>query len=251
MLDCEKLLQDLSPFHDSIILVGGWVPYVYMRDLWKQDIPNVRMTKDIDVAIRSGMKYQVRIQDVLAKKGYPMKHAELGLLKPYQFILRLEKQDIKIDFLGDIAEEGLLRKCVLGDEVIFNTFNGFNFVLTDPVEIKTGWGKFYVPRPERYLAFKGNVFLEEPVKRQRDIAMVYFCFSRCRKKDDLESSLKNIGSEPLVRSVVKGLKTVFKHSGSPVVLNIRNSLSTFGFYDADEEIYEEMKRFIRCCEGSL
>lgn len=251
MLDCEKVLQDLAAFQDSIVLVGGWVPYVYMRDLWKQDIPNVRMTKDIDVAIRSGRKYQVSIQNVLAKKGYPMKHAELGQLKPYQFVLRLEKQDIKIDFLGDVAEEGPLRKCVLGEEVIFNTFEGFNFVLIKPVEIKADWGKFYVPRPERYLAFKANVFLEEPIKRQRDIVMVYFCFSRCRRKDELESGLKNISSEPLVKSVAKGLETVFKHSGSPAVLNIRNSLAAFGFYDAEEEIYGEMERFMSCCEGNL
>ena len=33
-----KVIDDLAPFLDSLVLVGGWVPFLYRNYLWKEEI---------------------------------------------------------------------------------------------------------------------------------------------------------------------------------------------------------------------
>ena len=247
MFDYERVLRDLSPFYQSVVLVGGWAPYIYMRYLWNQDVPNVRMTTDVDIGILAGEKYEKHIQEVFLEKGYSVKHVSTGHRWPYQFVLPLEGRELKIDFIGDSNSAKQIQRQILGEEVILNLFDDFNFLLSDLLYIQTEWGKFYVPRPERYLIYKVISFLDEPAGRQRDVMMFYFCFSRCRKRAELELALKSFCKEALVKKVVKGLKLKFKHESSPAVLEIRKSLAPFGFYDTEAEIFNEMKAFIKCC----
>ena len=77
--------------------------------------------------------------------------------------------------------------------------------------------------------------------------MLYFCFSRCRKRAELEVSLKSLCKERLAKRAVKGLKLRLTHESSSAVLEIRKSLAPFGFYDTEAEIFNEMKAFIKCC----
>lgn len=46
-----KVIDDLNDFLPYLVLVGGWVPYVYAKYIWR-DVPNVAVTtSDIDFGV--------------------------------------------------------------------------------------------------------------------------------------------------------------------------------------------------------
>lgn len=46
-----KVINDLADFLPYLVLVGGWVPYIYARYMWK-DVPNIAVTTgDIDFGV--------------------------------------------------------------------------------------------------------------------------------------------------------------------------------------------------------
>ena len=46
-----KVIDDLVDFLPYLVLVGGWVPYIYARYIWK-NVPNLAVTtSDIDFGV--------------------------------------------------------------------------------------------------------------------------------------------------------------------------------------------------------
>jgi len=48
-----KVINDLADFLPYLVLVGGWVPYIYAKYVWK-NVPNLTVTTtDIDFGVYS------------------------------------------------------------------------------------------------------------------------------------------------------------------------------------------------------
>ncbi len=46
-----KVLDDLADFLPYLVLVGGWVPYIYAKHIWK-NVPTLAVTTvDIDLGV--------------------------------------------------------------------------------------------------------------------------------------------------------------------------------------------------------
>lgn len=46
-----KVVNDLADFLPYLVLVGGWVPYIYAKYIWK-NVPNLAVTTaDIDFGV--------------------------------------------------------------------------------------------------------------------------------------------------------------------------------------------------------
>lgn len=51
-----KVITDLRPYLHQLILVGGWVPYVYQKIVWKNIIASPHYTTDVDFGIPNDCK---------------------------------------------------------------------------------------------------------------------------------------------------------------------------------------------------
>ena len=47
-----KVLEDLRDYLPYLVLIGGWVPYIYRNYLWKGEVDKPYLTADIDIGIR-------------------------------------------------------------------------------------------------------------------------------------------------------------------------------------------------------
>ena len=54
------VLDDLSEYVESLVIVGGWVPYIYAKYIWEDPHPAIVTTSDIDLGIHP------------IKKSYPI-----------------------------------------------------------------------------------------------------------------------------------------------------------------------------------
>ena len=49
-----KVINDLSDFMPYLVIVGGWVPYIYAKYVWK-NVPNMRETFPVNQVWRSNV----------------------------------------------------------------------------------------------------------------------------------------------------------------------------------------------------
>lgn len=78
------VLEDLKDYLYDLTLVGGWVPYVYTRFLWKNVLAKPVTTVDIDFGfgeVKKGI-YPKTIFDMLSSLDYNERHLTIGKLYP-------------------------------------------------------------------------------------------------------------------------------------------------------------------------
>lgn len=90
MLLLLKVLRDIEEFLPYLVLVGGWVPLLYSRYLWKikQEPP---LTIDIDFGFKDTVyRGKDTVADRMIKKKYGEHHVEMGRETPFVPIVTSE-----------------------------------------------------------------------------------------------------------------------------------------------------------------
>jgi len=64
-----EILGDLSEFLSALILVGGWVPFLYARHVWRLSISSLVTTADIDFGSPQGL---LQLKAKPSMKRYPL-----------------------------------------------------------------------------------------------------------------------------------------------------------------------------------
>lgn len=99
-----KTLSDLKDFLPNLVLVGGWVPYVYALYVWKGVAALPHYTTDVDMGIRPHPKKMPgTIYERLAKLRYPEKHVQMDRLFPIIPLIETQKGVVPapLEFLCD------------------------------------------------------------------------------------------------------------------------------------------------------
>jgi hypothetical protein len=134
-----ELMLVLGSYKDSMILVGGWVPFVLLRHFQNEaaDFEHVG-SKDIDIAInpdKIGKSQYRSIENLLTDKGYVSKTDKNGVTIPYSYVKNISSskglERVEVDFLGpeyggtgrgrrhQIAQGNFLIRKARGAEVAF------------------------------------------------------------------------------------------------------------------------------------
>lgn len=103
-----RVLEDLKSYLNDLTLVGGWLPYVYTKFLWKNIIAKPVTTVDVDFGFGEVdiNNYPNTIFDRLSSLNYDEHHLKLGKLYP---VVLLKEGKIPVDFITypEIADEVL------------------------------------------------------------------------------------------------------------------------------------------------
>lgn len=179
-----KVLEDLRDYLPYLIIIGGWVPYIYRNYLWKGEVDKPYLTADIDIGIR--MKIENFQQDSIYKKltklQYSQRHLRIGKASPVVPEVKLTKDTVPIpvEFVcrKDVSED-YLRKLV-GSQILVNKLEYFDIILENviktKIEEKVALMKIFIPSPKSYVFHKLLTFPLRPdhVKMRKDLYYIYY-----------------------------------------------------------------------------
>lgn len=179
-----KVLEDLKDYLSYLVIIGGWVPYIYRNYLWKEEVDKPYLTADIDIGIRSKIKdfQQDSIYKRFAKLQYPQRHLSIGKIYPVVPEVKLTEDAIPIpvEFIsGKDVSENYLRRLV-GSEILVNKLEYFEIILEDVIKIKikgkTAFMEVFIPSPENYIFHKLLTFPLRPdqIKMRKDLYYIYY-----------------------------------------------------------------------------
>lgn len=182
---------------DSLVLVGGWLPFLYSNFLWKLPTPGFPQTTDIDIGVLDtgpkpiGETLFTRLQ----RAGLALERVYEGEDHPVEFVHRTGPVGVKVEFLASFHTSDDTRHRLLGRELDWSRIEGLEVVLTRPLRLTiTVLGRDFavqVPRPGAYFFHKGVVFATRPDenKKWKDLYTLYwglrFCPSRPALVDEI------------------------------------------------------------------
>ncbi len=179
-----KVLEDLGHYLPYLVVVGGWVPYLYRNYLWKGETDKPYLTADIDIGIRPQVQnfQQPSIYERFVELQYSERHLSTG--KAYPIVpeakLTADAVPIPVEFVSrkGISEDYLRR--LVGSEILVNKIEYFEIVLENVMRIeitgKTAPIGVFIPRPESYILHKLLTFPLRPdqTKMRKDLYYVYY-----------------------------------------------------------------------------
>ncbi len=179
-----KVLKDLKEYLPYLIVVGGWVPYIYRNYIWKAEIDKPYLTADIDIGIKT--KFENFKQDSIYKRltelQYWERHVEIGKVYPIVPEVKLTKDTapIPLEFIcGKDISESLLER-LIGPQILVNKLEYFEIILEDAIktEIKEEETliEIFIPSPENYVFHKLLTFplRSDNIKMRKDLYYIYY-----------------------------------------------------------------------------
>lgn len=170
----SKVLHDLEDYLPELILVGGWVPYLYAKYLWK-NIEHVPLkTMDIDFGVgRATIKYTETIAQRVRRKNYGEHHVKMGKVNPFVPIVKVDGQKADVEFITSKQNLDKARKSIIGAEIKLNEIKDFEILLENPMKIKLDKISLNVASAERFVFHKLLTFTEREGQFKRDKDLYY------------------------------------------------------------------------------
>ncbi len=153
-----KLTHELKEFKGNIVYVGGWLPYLYTKYLWKNKKYEPVFTTDIDIGLRCFGGHKKTIESVLLENQYYSKPSNYK--NQMMYYIGTDKRNIRLDFLSAERKDQEIQK-IAGDNIyVCNSLYQFK-ILMDPentFELKCNNHSIVVPYPGAYVFHKGITF---------------------------------------------------------------------------------------------
>jgi len=159
--------------------MGGWVPFIYVRHIWKTEAVHLVTTVDIDFGLSEQAEASPKetIFETLSKLNYREQHLDLGRLWP---VVLYKDGKIPVEFIADSTMGTKAIAAILGSQVHVNKLEGIDFLLENRIGVSLRVGSrirtLYCPRPSRFLAHKLATFTERDgdLKKAKDLYYAYF-----------------------------------------------------------------------------
>lgn len=233
-----EVLSELGEDSEKLVLVGGWVPIVYFQYLWSSEF--FMRTNDIDFGVASRTVLDPKFEQHINLNHYKKRHLKIGHLKPYQLLFK----DSPVDFLTDEKYEKRVRRHVLGNNVLINTNPGYEYVLEDTITIQCEDVLVRVPHPARYITHKIQVYLNNLQKRQRDIAMAYYCYTKDPVKKAVREYRDQIRQTDVVRAVREGLPGLIQDTRGLAIQDTIKIFRTYGRTEPPVDIRNHLSELV-------
>jgi len=256
-----KVINDLSDFLPYLVLVGGWIPYLYAKYIWTivlnnnftgvvtGSFPLTTTDMDFGVMIRpySGTE---SIADHVRKLGYGERHVSMDRLNYFVPIVKGKGEDEKaeVEFITIQNPPKALVEKLVGKEIKLNTISHFNLLLESPVTVTLFSHNLQLPTEATFIFHKLLTFSqrENKEKLRKDLYYAYYMLRfnpeneavinkiQCLLKDKNEGKL-----------VVKNIKQYFKAEDDkgPVLIEQENGPDDF-IANIRKDAYERITKLL-------
>ena len=185
-----KVINDLADFLPYLVLVGGWVPYIYARYIWK-NVPNMAVTTgDIDFGI-GAQKFNGKetVSSRIQKLGYGERHVSMDRMVPFVPIVKDADGDLKaeVEFITDPKVPRKVVHKIIGTAIKINKIKHFGLLLNSVMTVKMDARSIQIPTESMFTFHKLLTFVERQNKEKlrKDLYYVYYMLRFCPKKGQL------------------------------------------------------------------
>lgn len=204
-----KVIEDLVDFLPYLVLVGGWVPFIYAKYIWsyagnggtpsaapaqRHYIPAVLTTTDVDFGVPI-VSYHGKesIADRVRKLGYGERHVSMDRMFPFVPIVKDAAGKVKaeVEFITDPKVPKKILNKLVGQEIKINEIQHFSLLLSSVTTAQLGGKKIQIPTEAMFTFHKLLTFVsrENIDKLKKDLYYVYFMLRFCPEKEQL---IKNV-----------------------------------------------------------
>ena len=214
-----EVLDDLSEYLADLTLVGGWVPYVYSKFLWRSGGATPVFTSDVDLglALEQARAYKKTIFETLSSLKYVERHLEIGKLHPVVFY---RKNKTRLDFIASTGTEASAVNRVLGREISLNRLDDFDFLINNVmvIPLKRGGREYALrcPRPGAFVLHKCATFTdrEDRQKMGKDLYYAYFVLRHSPDQKELAAEIRKYAKNDLFAKAIANIKEYFTGDGA-------------------------------------
>lgn len=210
-----KVIDDLADFLPYLVLVGGWVPYIYARYIWK-NVPNMAVTTaDIDFGVGAQNFYgKDTIASRVQRLGYGERHVSMDRLFPFVPIVKNAAGDLKaeVEFITDPKIPRKIVNKIVGQEIKINKIQHFSLLLDSAMTARIDGRDIQIPTESMFTFHKLLTFIERENKDKlkKDLYYVYYMLRFCPKKEQLADDIVALIKKRKEGKQVKGnLKEYF------------------------------------------
>lgn len=253
-----NVLKDIKQYLPHLVIVGGWVPYIYSKYIWKEMAVFPVSTLDIDIGVNeidpawknktlynrlSQLKY--RMEPVYSEEQYP----SVPVLK-----LENKNYEVRIEFITSYYVSDDTVNKLLGKEIAIHRLDEFEWLLNKTIEIDVNYSrqniKIKVPEPYIFLFHKGLTFTEREVsKKAKDLYYMYYILRFCPDYEIMIGRIKTLKNDPLYGAFLQNIKSEFKSQVSEGPMKIE-SVSGFDpfVHSVRNDAFERVEKFIKDIE---
>lgn len=185
-----KVIDDLADFLPYLVLVGGWVPYIYARYIWK-NVPNMAVTTgDIDFGV-CAQHYDGKdtVASCVQRLGYGERHVSMDRSFPFVPIVKDASGDVKaeVEFITDPKVSRKLVNKIVGQEIKINEIQHFSLLLGSVLTAQMDLKSIQIPTESMFTFHKLLTFVdrENKEKLRKDLYYVYYMLRFCPKREQL------------------------------------------------------------------
>lgn len=244
-----EVMDDLHEYLGNIILIGGWMPFVYSRFLWNKPRLKIITTTDIDfgvVAVKT-INHPKTIFETLSSLDYIERHPEMD--KKYPVVL-YKTGNLRLDFIASLNIEDEIANKLVGRQIDLNKLEKFD-ILSDNkiiVIIKDNGGKDYrvnCPKPSAFLFHKAITFIDrvDENKQAKDLHYMYFILRYAPDLDIIFREISNYGKSYQIKNASKKISKFFTRKTSYGCLWVEKENGPDEYIDdLRQDIYERFSK---------
>lgn len=243
-----NVLNDLKDYLKDLTLVGGWLPYIYSRFLWRSPTTQSITTADIDFGIRKQdiiSNHSSTIFDMLSKMDYTERYIELGKLSP---VVLCKAGKIPIHFITDLDISDTIIKKIIGVRINIDKIDKFNFLLEHRIPITVNYTKaiynIYCPKPSAFLYHKGGTFIDrdEQGKQAKDLHYMYFILRFAPDVNTLFEEITSYKKKGYFSNIADNINDFFRSKTSEgcIMVEKEHGLDEY-IEDLRQDIFEKFR----------
>lgn len=241
-----KVINDLADFLPYLVLVGGWVPYIYARYIWK-NVPNMAVTTgDIDFGVGArDFKGKDTVSSRVQKLGYGERHVSMDRPFPFVPIVKDASGDAKaeVEFITDPKVPRKVVDRIIGQQIKINEIKDFSLLLSSVITAKIDSTDIHIPTESMFTFHKMLTFIERQNKDKlkKDFYYAYYMLRFCPKKEQLADDVVTIiRKQKQGKKVMGNLKEYFSSidSKGPLLVEEENGPDAY-IGDVRQDVFDK------------
>ena len=251
-----KVINDLSDFLPYLVIVGGWVPYIYAKYIWK-NVPNMAVTTgDIDFGIGAqDFKGKDTVSSRVQRLGYGERHVFMDRPFPFVPVVKDIAGDVKaeVEFITDpeIPKDAITK--IMGTAIKINEIKYFSLLLDSVMTVKMEDKDIQMPTEAIFTFHKMLTFIERQnmAKLRKDLYYVYYMLrfspGRAQLADDVAGLIKKLKEG---KKVKQNIDQYFNkvYAKGPVYVQDENGPDTY-IDDVRQDAFEKFSDIRRRAES--
>ena len=243
-----KVIGDLADFLPYLVLVGGWVPYIYAKYVWKNAANLAVTTADIDFGVSSkDYKGKESIASCVRRLGYAEHHVSMDRLIPFVPVAKDTNGLLKaeVEFIADPKLSKNIRDKIVGREIKINEIENFNILLESVKTVSINGYKLQVPAEPIFVFHKLLTFVqrENKEKLRKDLYYAYYMLRFCPEGELINKVKSLINEKKEGESIIQNIRQYFNSPDSqgPVLIEQENGPDQYIDY-LRQDIFERFKK---------